>query len=54
MQGFFHAGEIGQAEFGLDDFDVSNRVHPTGDVDHVVVFKAAHDIDRCIGLADMG
>ena len=54
VQGFFYRAQVGQAEFGLDHFNVGNRVDPTGHMNHVVVFKAAHHIDRGIGLADMG
>jgi hypothetical protein len=54
VQGFFDRGQVGQAKFGLDDFDVGDRVHLAGDVDHVVVFEAAHHVDRGIGFADVG
>jgi hypothetical protein len=53
VNGFFHRGQVGQAELGLDHLDVGDRVHLVGHVDHVVVFKAAHHVDDGIGLADV-
>ena len=53
MQGFFNGGQIGQAQLGLDDFDVVNRIDLARDVNHVVVFKAAHHVDDGVGFADV-
>ena len=53
MNGFFNSGQIGQAQLGLNDFDVCNRVHLVGDVDDVVVFKAAHHVDDGVGFTDV-
>ena len=53
MQAFFNRCQIGQAQLGLDDFDVVDRVDLTGDVDDVVVLKAAHHVDGGVGLADV-
>ena len=53
MQGFFSRGQVSQAQLGLNDFNVRNRVHLAGYVDDVVVFKAAHHIDGRVSLADV-
>ena len=47
-------GQVGQAELGLDHLDVGDRVDLAGDVDHVLVVEAAHDVDDRVGLADVG
>ncbi|MCY1535036.1 hypothetical protein D9M68_704240 [compost metagenome] len=54
MQRLFHSGEVGQAELGEDDLDVGDRVDLVGDVDHVVVFEAAHHVDDGVRLANVG
>ena len=54
VQCFFDRSQVGQAQLGLNDLDIGNRVHLVGDVDHVVVFKAAHHVDDGIGFADVG
>ena len=46
--------QVGQAELGLDDLDVGDRVDLAGDVDDVLVVEAAHDVDDRVGLADVG
>ena len=46
--------QVGQAQLGLDDLDVGDRVDLAGDVDHVLVVEAAHHVDDRIGLADVG
>ena len=33
-----------EGELGVDDLDVADRVDAAGDVDHVVVLEAAHDV----------
>ena len=53
VQALFHRGQVGQAELGLDDLDVGDRVHPAGHVDHVVVVETAHHVDDGVGLADV-
>ena len=47
-------GEVGQREFGVDGFDVGQRIDLAGDVDDVFVLETAHDMGDCIGLADVG
>jgi hypothetical protein len=54
VQGFFCRSQVGQAQLSLDHFNVGNRVDLAGDVNHVVVFKAAHHIDGGVGLANVG
>ena len=53
MQGFFNRCQIGQAQFGLNHFDIRNRVDLARHMNHVVVFKTAHHIHGGIGFADM-
>ena len=50
---FFHGAHVGQRQFGLDDFDIVERVDLAGHVDHVVIFEAAHDVDDGVGFADV-
>ena len=45
--------EVGQHQFGVDDFDVAHRINAAGDVDDVRVFEAAHDLDDGVHLADV-
>ena len=52
--GAFHHLQIRERQFGHDGLDVGDRVDAAVDVDHVLVFEAAHDIDQRIGLADVG
>ena len=53
MQGFLGGLQVGQRQFGLDDFDVGDGVDLAGDVDHVRVFEAAHHVDDGVGFADV-
>ena len=50
----FHRGEIGQRELGVDRLDVGDRIDLAGDVHHVLVLEAAHDVRDGVGLADVG
>jgi len=49
----FHAGQVGQAQLGLDHLDVGDRVDLVVHVDDVVVVEAAHHVDDGVGLADV-
>ncbi len=53
LQRLFGGLQIGQGQFGFDDFDVGDRVDLAGDVDHVGIFEAAHDVNDGIGFADV-
>ena len=53
VQGFLGGLQVGQRQFGLDDFDVGDGVDLAGDVDHVGVFEAAHHVDDGVGFADV-
>ena len=53
VQRLFHRAQVGQAQLGLDHLDVGDRIDLAGDMDHVVVFKAAHHVDDGVGLADV-
>ena len=53
MQAFLNRAHVGQAQLGLDDFDVGDRVDLASHVDHVVVFEATHHVHDGIGLADV-
>ena len=53
LHGFFDRAQIGQAQLGLDDFDVGNGIDLAGHVNHVGVFKAAHHVHDGVCLADV-
>ena len=50
----FYSLQVGQCQFGIDDFDIRGWVNLVGNVSHVVVFEAAHHVSNGIGLADVG
>ncbi len=50
---FFDRFDVGQHQFGVDDFDVAHRINAAGDVHDVRVFKAAHDLHDGVHLADV-
>ncbi|MNL33649.1 hypothetical protein D3C87_1555740 [compost metagenome] len=52
--GLFHRGQVGQRQFGVDDFDVRQRIHLARHVDHVRILEAAHDVRDGVGFADIG
>ncbi len=49
----FNAVEISQTKFGIDNFDVPDRVDLAVDMNHIIILKAADDVDHCIDLPDM-
>ena len=49
----FNRGEVGEREFGVDDLDVRQRVDLVRDVNHVLVFEAAHDVRDGVRFADV-
>ena len=51
--GFSDRAQVGQAQLGLDDLDVGDRVDLAGHVDDVRVLEAAHHVDDGVGLADV-
>ena len=53
VQGFLGGLQVGQRQFGLDDFDVGDGVDLAGDVDHVRIFEAAHHVDDGVGFRGM-
>ena len=53
LQGFLNRGQIGQTQFGLNHFNVSNWVDLAGHVNHIGVFKTTHHIDGGIGFANV-
>ena len=54
VQRLLHSGQVGQAQLGLDHFNVGNRVNLVRHVDHVGVFKATHHVHNRVGFADVG
>ena len=50
----FEAVEIGQHQFGFDDFDVGNRIDAAFDMGDVVVLEAAQHMGDGVDLADIG
>ncbi len=53
IDGLLDGIEIGQREFGIDHFDIGERIDLARDVNHIVVFKTAHHVRDGIGLADV-
>ena len=49
----FDAVQIGEHEFGLDDFGVFNRVNAPFDMGDVVVFKAAQHVGDGVAFTDV-
>ena len=53
MHRFFNGGQISQCEFGLNHGNIIQRADLAGHVDYVGIFKTAHDVDDCIGFANV-
>src|SRR5690606_21254044 len=51
---FFDRVEVPELQFCVDNLLVGHRVDTSVDVDHVVVFKAAHDMHDGVDLANVG
>ena len=45
--------EVGERQFRVDDFDVFDGVHVTGNVNHIFVVEATDDVRNGIALADV-
>ncbi len=45
--------EVGQHQFGRDDFDVADRIKAAGDMDNVRIFETAHDLHQRIHLSNV-
>ena len=54
QQRLFNGGHIGQCQFGINDFDVPDRIDAARNVNHIVVCKATDDMQDSIRLADIG
>ncbi|KPW88813.1 Uncharacterized protein ALO79_06595 [Pseudomonas syringae pv. castaneae] len=54
LQLLLAAVEVSEDQFQIDDLDVALGVDAVGDVNHVLVFKAAHHVSDGVGLADVG
>src|SRR6186713_2896747 len=52
VRGLFHGLQIREAEFGVDDLDVTDRVDAARHVHHVRILEAAHHVRDRIGLAN--
>ena len=50
---FFQRGDVGEDEFGVDDFDVAHRIDRAADVMNVRVLETAHDLHDRIDFADV-
>src|SRR5690625_1101353 len=46
--------EVGEVQFGVDDFDVGYRIDAPGHVGNVFVIEAAHDVGDGVGFANVG
>jgi hypothetical protein len=53
VQSLLHGFEIGEDEFGVDDFDVAHRIDGAGHVMDVRVFEAPHHLHDGVHLADV-
>ena len=50
---FLHGFQIGQHQFGVDDFDVAHGINVAGDMMNVRVLEAADDLDDGVHFADV-
>ncbi len=48
-----HGFEIREQQFRLDDVDVASRIDLSGDVRHVLIREAAHEMQDRMRLADV-
>ena len=46
--------QISEGQLGIDHFNIGQGIYMVGHVDHVVVFKTAHDMGDGIRLANVG
>ena len=53
MNRFFNGSQISQCEFGLNYGNIIHRAYLACHVDDIRVFETAHDIDDCIGFANV-
>ncbi len=53
VQRFFDRRQVGQAQLGLNGFDVGDRIDLASHMNNVVVFKAAHHVDGRVGFTDV-
>ena len=54
LQLLLAAVEVGEDQLQVDDLDIAFRVDAVGNVNHVLVFKAADHVSDGIGLTDVG
>ncbi len=54
LQLLFAAVEVGKDQFEVDDLDVALGIDAVGNVNHVLVFEAAHHVGDGVGFADVG
>ncbi|XPE52716.1 hypothetical protein ACNKHX_07430 [Shigella flexneri] len=50
----FAGVEVCQRQFGVDNFNIVSRVNFAGNVNDVVIFKAANNVTHCFGFTDVG
>ncbi len=53
VQGLLNGFEVGQRQLRIDHLNIRQWVDLTGDMDHVVILKTAHDLGDGVGLADI-
>ncbi len=54
MNRTFAGVEVCQRQFGVDNFNIVSRVNFAGNVNDVVIFKAANNVTDRLGFTDVG
>lgn len=54
MNRTFAGVEVCQRQFGVDNFNIVSRVNFAGNVNDVVIFKAANNVTDRFGFTDVG
>ena len=45
--------QVGEPELGVDGFNVADRIDLAGNVRHVVIFEAPHNVGDRVGFTDV-
>ena len=53
LQLFFTTVEVGKNQFKVDDLNIAFWIDRVGNVDHILIFKAAHNVSNGIGFTDI-
>jgi hypothetical protein len=53
-QSFFQSAQVRKNKFKIYCFNITGRVNTAADMNNIVIFKAAHNMNNCIDLTDVG